>query len=106
MQTIRQGDVLVIECDNLPKTAKVDGDQAVMAHGEVTGHKHQFTGFDRERVQHFVCEKTQRRYLQILGDEPVTLKHEEHGPATIPPGIHEIRIQREYEPNGWRNVAD
>ena len=34
------------------------------------------------------------------------LTHEEHNPISIPQGDWMVRIQREYEPQGWRYVAD
>ncbi|MFB2881393.1 hypothetical protein [Floridanema aerugineum] len=34
------------------------------------------------------------------------LTHEEHKQIAIPQGDWVIRIQREYEPEGWRYVAD
>jgi hypothetical protein len=32
--------------------------------------------------------------------------HEEHDPIRIPPGAYRVVRQREYEPRGWRAVAD
>ena len=44
-------------------------------------------------------------YLKVLSNQ-ATLTHEEHQKVSIPQGDWLVRIQREYEPDGWRYVAD
>ncbi len=34
------------------------------------------------------------------------LRHEEHPAVPLPPGRYEVRRQREYTPEGWRQVED
>jgi hypothetical protein len=95
---IRQGDVLII-----PSNTSITGTKLphlTLAEGEVTGHRHQISNgqaelFDRDGVL----------YLKVLSLHAL-LTHEEHAAVTIPQGDWEIRIQREYEPKGWRYVAD
>jgi hypothetical protein len=95
---IRQGDVLVI-----PSTTPISGTKLshlTLAEGEVTGHRH--------RISHGTAELFDRDgtlYLQVLSPTAI-LTHEEHAEVTIPQGNWEIRIQREYAPEGWRYVAD
>ncbi|VEP17145.1 conserved hypothetical protein [Hyella patelloides LEGE 07179] len=43
--------------------------------------------------------------MRVLS-ETASLIHEEHHAITIPQGNWLVRIQREYEPEGWRYVAD
>lgn len=96
----------------------------VLARGEVTGHTHRLVlplpeqngkqttkrrpkGWDSGETDYSnrniaILEKDSK--LHVF--EECILIHEEHGPQTIPPGIHELKIQREYEPEGWRKVAD
>lgn len=38
------------------------------------------------------------RVRSFRNSAPVTVKHEEHPPITLPPGAWDIRRQREYEP--------
>lgn len=97
----RQGDVLVL-CDaELPKDVVLQP-TPVLAEGEVTGHRHQVT---EGRVRYFLSPKLQRAFLAV--DSPhALLTHEEHGPVSLPKGTYEVRIQREHEPDGWRNVVD
>ena len=103
----RQGDVIispVSEEELTSQSLEIASDLTILAEGEVTGHKHQLI---REKVegQFEVYESGSRTlYLKIL--EPTVLQHEEHHPLTIPPGIYSSRIQREYEPGGWRDVID
>lgn len=97
----RHGDVYLKEVAQVPDRATPEarhGD-VILAQGEVTGHAHRINS---PRAQVMVAE--QRRYL--VADAPVVLDHEEHGPITIPSGIFEVVIQREYIPQGVRNVAD
>jgi hypothetical protein len=44
-------------------------------------------------------------YSIVLSPTEV-LTHEEHQLIAIPKGDWMVRIQREYEPEGWRYVAD
>ena len=95
----RQGDVLVVPVDYVPKDASLQKGEVILAHGEVTGHAH--------RIRHKfarVLEKDGRRYLRL--PKEAVLEHEEHEHLTIPKGEYEVIIQREYSPEAIRNVAD
>jgi hypothetical protein len=93
----RQGDVLLQSCTEV-KGKKLD--HLVIAKGEVTGHSHQITEGEAE-----LYEDNGIMYLTVLSEKAV-LTHEEHKKIELPKGNYEIKIQREYEPQGWRNVAD
>jgi hypothetical protein len=97
MQPIRQGDVILMpvqqfEGQKLP--------HLTLAEGEVTGHKHRIIDGQAE-----LYEKDGTLYLCVLSSAAV-LAHEEHKAISIPQGTWMVRIQREYEPQGWRYVAD
>lgn len=97
MQPIRQGDVILLP------TQQMQGKKLshlVLAEGEVTGHKHRISDGNAELYEH---DRT--FYLRVLSDT-ATLSHEEHKTIQIPQGSWMVRIQREYEPQGWRYVAD
>ena len=96
--TLRQGDVILI-----PTTANIDGTKLphlTLAEGEVTGHRHQIINGEAE-----LYERDGVLYLKVLSPT-AKLSHEEHHAIDIPKGEWQIRIQREYEPEGWRYVAD
>ena len=95
---IRQGDVLVIPSETLVKGTKLP--HLTLAEGEVTGHRHRISNGEAE-----LLERDGVMYLRVLSPTAL-LTHEEHAPVTIPRGNWQIRIQREYEPDGWRDVAD
>lgn len=103
---IRHGDVLIfgaaspLGADATPVTPTPRG--IVLAEGEVTGHAHRIANSDGA----VLYEWNGGRYLDVVAADGVQLTHEEHHTVTIPQGLHEIRIQREYEPDGWRYVAD
>lgn len=105
----RQGDVFIRRVEELPADAQeVEG--LVLARGEVTGHAHRLkpqkglTRYERDEILDGVSTRIQ--YLVNATKKGVTLLHEEHGPVVIPPGIFRVRIQREYIPAGYRQVAD
>lgn len=76
-------------------------DHCILAYGEVTGHKHEVFG-DATLFK----EENGKMYL-VTGKEPAVLDHPEHGKITLEPETgYEVGIQREYEPEGWRQVAD
>lgn len=97
MQPIRQGDVILLP------TQQFEGKKLphlTLAEGEVTGHKHRISEGLAE-----LYEKDGTLYLRVLSDTAI-LTHEEHQAITVPQGDWAVRIQREYEPQSWRYVAD
>ncbi|NEQ87702.1 MAG: hypothetical protein F6K26_49255 [Moorea sp. SIO2I5] len=97
MQPIRQGDVILLPVE------QINGQQLphlTLAEGEVTGHSHRISDGVAQ-----LYEKNGILYLQVLS-ETATLTHEDHQPIELPQGSWMVRIQREYEPQGWRYVAD
>lgn len=95
---IRQGDVILISCDD-----KIEGKtlpHLTLALGEVTGHSHQIVSGDAKLV-----ERDGSMWLKVAS-ETATLSHEEHAAIQVPQGTWLVQIQREYEPDGWRYVAD
>ncbi|AFY43162.1 hypothetical protein [Nostoc sp. PCC 7107] len=97
MKAIRQGDVILLPVQ------QVDGQKLphlTLAEGEVTGHKHRISQGQAE-----LSQKDSTLYLCVLS-EIALLTHEEHQAIPIPQGNWLVKIQREYEPEGWRYVAD
>ena len=93
-------------------------DDMVIALGEVTGHSHTFYRKDNPDVTvntygHFIT-------MNRLGDVPkyvevkanpekfAVIKHEEHKPLSLPPGLYRTRIVREFDhlSQRTRNVVD
>ncbi|MDJ0615441.1 MAG: hypothetical protein QNJ63_01635 [Calothrix sp. MO_192.B10] len=100
MQPIRQGDVILLPMEQGIATGNKPLSHLTLAEGEVTGHRHRISDGQAE-----LYEKDGTLYLKVLSPT-ATLTHEEHKPLQIPYGIWMVRIQREYEPEGWRYVAD
>lgn len=99
-QIFRQGDVLLVPCEDIPPGASEETPEdgrVVLAHGEVTGHAHVMRA---DRVCYFRDDGTGSggAYLRVGGKEPVALTHEEHYPLAIPPGNYRVVQQREYQP--------
>lgn len=97
MQPIRQGDVILLPVQ------QVEGQKLphlTLAEGEVTGHKHHISEGQAE-----LCEQNDTLYLRVISEEAL-LSHEEHRAIQIPQGNWIVRIQREYEPEGWKYVID
>lgn len=109
-QMLRQGDVKILKIDSLPegevKDARDTKGVAVLAYGEVTGHKHQIT---EGEVKFFTVGDVNNlfapKFLEVVSESAI-LTHEEHFPITLEKGLYEISIQREYFPEEIRNVAD
>lgn len=105
----RQGDVLLELVSRIPDGAKdvTDEQRIVLAYGEVTGHAHAVyepitkkTPAGKARMWDAGAE----RFLQVV--EKTALKHEEHAPVPLEPGIYRVVHQREYSPEEIRRVAD
>lgn len=95
----RQGDVLLKKIDKLPEGLKEKN--KILAYGEVTGHKHQFVS---ESV--VVLENNNHKQFVNVEEESV-LQHEEHKHISIPKGLYEVVIQREFDlDDGIQQVMD
>ena len=100
MNPIRQGDVLLIPLESTVQNFGQKLSHLTLAEGEVTGHRHRISDGQAE-----LFERDGTLYLKVLSNK-ATLTHEEHRAVSLPKGDWLVRIQREYEPNGWRYVAD
>jgi hypothetical protein len=108
-----QGDLMIRRIDELPaglRPMKTEGGRFIVAHSE-TGHHHVIA--ERPNVQVFVGDDPMVSYLQVIEATDATetlLEHlrdfHTHKTLAIPPGIFELRRQRENAPEGWRRVAD
>ena len=107
----RQGDVAFIKVDadgvKLGEPIPRDKGRVILAFGEVTGHHHAISD---KNVNFFKAVDPKdvalgSRFLQV-NDSSALLTHDEHGSIELPVGTYEVRIQREYTPQGLRNVAD
>lgn len=106
MKTYRQGDVLIRQIKSLPKNAKdvTPKDRIVLAYGEVTGHAHAIAPDEAREFSLADAAGVVRRFLNVV--RSAVVRHEEHAAIPLPPGVYEIVQQREYRPEGLRNVAD
>lgn len=104
---IRQGDVYFIPVAKIPAGGK-KRENGTAAYGEVTGHSHRLDQASAAIAE--VIECGDGLFLRVSDEgiaiDGATFIHEEHGPVTLPPGNYEIRIQREYSPEGVRSVLD
>lgn len=94
----RQGDLLIVKVKKIPENA-IGQNSRVLAEGEATGHKHELTDGEVYAVGDVL-------YFRVPEGKSVTLNHPEHKPITFESGDYQIVAQREYEPSGWRRVAD
>lgn len=111
----RQGDVVIKKVDSVKGEKRQD---LILAYGEVTGHRHEVIGkaetYIKDGVLYLKAEEEVTLYhgntsqidRQVKGEVLNYQTEDVHGPITLPAGDYEIRIQREYEPEGWRYVAD
>ncbi len=78
----------------------------MLARGESTGHAHRIAPEDLQAGKAKVYFMAEPRRMTVEAFEPVRLLHEEHKPITLPPGVYEVRQQREYTPEVPRYVLD
>lgn len=105
----RQGDVMIRAVAAIPSNAQdvtPQNDRIVLAHGEVTGHAHAIAFGEAREFSFAAAGAAVRRFLSVVAKAGATVRHEEHAPIPLPPGTYEIIQQREYAPEGLRNVAD
>ncbi|RYD72011.1 MAG: hypothetical protein EOP84_23900 [Verrucomicrobiaceae bacterium] len=85
----------------VPDAAARKSHSHVLAQGEATGHAHRLAKTEAGEV--FTVDG--QMFIDVI-EESATIVHEEHGPITLPRGCYEVRIQREYTPQGIRRVYD
>ena len=128
MEKYQQGDVVMFKVDadyfndNTRKgdeykasyTGKKDT-HAIIAFGEVTGHKHQVNMKDMAEEAGVTLSMGYNRKAGTdvpdgfqVHNTPVTITHEEHDPIKLPPGYYMVRIVREQDHIAGRTryVAD
>lgn len=109
MKMFRQGDVLIQLVDGLPNGAQnvTASDRIVLAHGEVTGHAHAIYEPKTKATPNgkaLMWSAGAERFIQVL--EATAVRHEEHAPIALDPGIYKVGLQREYSPEEIRRVED
>ena len=90
---IVQGDVFFVRIQNIPRESqKVNRDERgfIIAEGEATGHAHVI----HEDIELYETDGV----LFIKTEKTVEVRHEEHRPVTLDPGIWKVGIVREYDP--------
>ena len=113
MEFFRQGDLYFRLVSALPNGLTEDqpvNGVLVAGHSE-TGHHHVCV-MDREtaepNVRLYSGDNPLIAWLEV--NRPTALEHKRsfdtHKTITIPPGIYEVRRQREHIPEGWRQVMD
>lgn len=116
MISYRQGDVLLIEYDSIPKDRKElleydqnqkqdsDNGRCILAYGEVTGHAH---AIDSKIATMYSAEQVGNGGVLVVNSDGM-LTHEEHGPIPVKKGKGRYRVirQREYKRGEIVNVAD
>jgi len=111
--TAAQGDLYIRRVEKLPSNVvevKPENGMHICAHSE-TGHSHIIA--ERPNVKLYATNDPMISYLEVIEATDKTetlLEHlrsfDTHETISIPPGIFEIRRQREYTPAGWRQVQD
>lgn len=91
------GDVIIERIADLPaefNTAPVEP-MACLGYGEATQHVHSLQGEPGKDFEVKVLP-TGERLLKIV--RPTALKHQEHSPIVLPPGMYKTGFQVEYSP--------
>lgn len=121
LKSYRQGDVLLVKIDKLPKgTNEVALDRVILAYGEATGHAHVL---EREKVKPLMkhprpdkpaWDAGAERFIEVM--EAASLKHldlprgdrptGEHADVPLEPGLYQVVRQREWSDEMARYVAD
>lgn len=65
----------------------------VIARGEVTGHSHRLAVLDAAEL--YDCGEG--KMLLRVGENGVSVVHEEHAPLVLPQGDYEVTLDREYD---------
>ena len=95
----RQGDILFIRDDQTDLSNATTQADGVVARGEITGHTHML-----ETHKAAIMMLANAMYIKAWQDAQIL--HQEHKPVKLEKGTWRVQRQREYRPEGWRQVAD
>ena len=105
----RQGDILLRRVDALPAPVSIvarTNDRIVIAEGETTGHAHAIEAPPEEAT--LLTTAQNARFLRLTAE--VELRHEEHAPVALSPGLYQVIQQREWtdadSDERWRYMYD
>ncbi len=99
---VGQGDLLLVPVAPPEHARKLGSGRLVLLRGEATGHAHVV---EDERAS--LHGWNSQRSLQVVGERPAMLVHDEHDPLSLLPGVYQVGRQREYVPQRRaRWVAD
>ena len=93
LRMYRQGDVLLVELDKpmeSGKTASIENQEATLAYGEVTGHRHALHGGS---ICLYRDDGNARPCAVDLPGSAMPLKHEEHDTIALPAGLYDLPLQ-------------
>lgn len=107
---VRQGDLLLREVSK-SKGEKVADNKYTLAFGEISGHHHDIVGdvtiFKQEGEHQGNLVGQGNGLLTIQVNSEAQLTHQEHDHLTIPKGVYEVVMQREFDVvEGIRAVLD
>ncbi len=91
MPMYRQGDVLIMSVDLIPKSAKKQpkNGRIVLEYGEITNHAHAINDISKTDLY---LDGT-RKFLEICLAKSAAVTHEEHRKIELPKGKFEVRRQ-------------
>ena len=104
---VAQGDITISAVNEAPAGVAVDpqGDRIVVAHSE-TGHHHTVNSRAARLTRGedpWTCYLTvNEAYVDLVHHRDVN----PHETIRLPTGCYRVRRQREWTPEGWRQVAD
>lgn len=96
---IRQGDLLFVRVSKIANDA-IEDKGGIIARGEATGHTHKI----RPGQQAALMIAAGIAYVNAVKE--CAIDHQEHDTVILPPGVWQVKRQREYIPDGWQQVAD
>lgn len=103
----RQGDLLLIKADEIPKSAKPKKTNIIIE-GEATGHAHRLQNgqilISKKKDSTFPYEEHETMWIKAL--KGAVIVHEEHGPIPLEIGLYMIVRQREWDDEKERLVLD
>lgn len=101
---IRQGDILLIPVDEIPKGLPRHEGRLILARGEAHNHAHVID--DPAAV--LWGDELDARFLEVTAEVDLvhTSNPKDHDTLAVPAGFYQVRRQREYTPEAVRLVAD
>lgn len=102
-----QGDLGILKIESVPADReRMDVPDGQLAEGQTRGSRHVVRQDHMAHVEFFKSDSHSLNGPVMVAKAPTEITHPDHGHVTVPPGVYQIRFQREQTAASFRRLVD